>query len=72
MTNEISQQNFKTISVKNKEELYKTDLYRNKLIKKGDDFFKTLPKNNRNESNDIYLDYSKSFSIESIIDKNKI
>lgn len=73
MTNEISQQNFKTISVKNKEGLYKTVLYRNKLIKNnGNDFFKTLPKNNRNESNDIYLDYSKSFSIESINDKNKV
>ena len=72
IANEITQQNFKTISVKNKEGIYKPVLYRNKLIQnKGDDFFKTLPKNNRNESNDIYLDYSKSSSIESLVDQIK-
>lgn len=54
ITNEISQQNFKTIQVKNKEEMCESVLYRNQLIKNnGDDFFKTLPKNNRNENNDI-------------------
>ena len=73
IANEITKQNIKTIPIKNKEGIYKSVLYRNKLIQNnGDDFFKTLPKNNRNESNDIYLDYSKSSSIESLIDKNKV
>ena len=73
IADEISKKNFKTFSVKNKEGIYKSALYRNKLFKNnGDDFFKTLPKNSRNETNDFYLDYSKSSSIESLIDNNKI
>lgn len=57
ITNEISKQNFQTIENKNK--IYKTTLYKNKLLKeKNENFFKTLPKNNKNNNNnDNYLDY---------------
>ena len=61
---EISKQNCKTID--SKTNIYNSTLYKNRLTKKiNGNFFKTLPKKNKYDNNDIYLDCSKTSSIGS-------
>lgn len=64
ITDEISKQNFKTIETKTN--VYNSALYPNRILKKiNGEFFKTLPKKNKYDNNDIYLDCSKTSSIGS-------
>lgn len=65
ITDEIIQENYKTLSNKNQVNLYSSGLDQKKLINNmGEEVFKTVPKNGRNINNDYYYEYSKSSSFE--------
>ena len=63
ITDEIIQENYKTLSDKN-QEIIRNPLEKYKINNRGEKLFKTVPKNDRNINNDNYYEYSKTSSFD--------